>query len=86
MVVTYDKNPRLTETERLDSLAMSIQLALNEKADKDTVSQTYLAKSVLLDLVYPIGISIENTDADFDPNTVWGGAWELTAGKWHRVA
>jgi hypothetical protein len=86
MVVTYDKNPRLTETERLDSLAMSIQLALNEKADKDTVSQTYLAKSVLLDLVYPIGISIENTDVAFDPNTVWGGAWELTAGKWHRVA
>ena len=87
MVVTYDRNPRLSETERLDSLTTSIQLALNEKADKDTVSRTFVAKAGLLDIVYPIGITIEMTDTAFAPNTAWGGAWEqTTAGKWHRIA
>ena len=77
MVVTYDKNPRLTETERLDSLAMSIQLALNEKADKDTVSKTYATNSSLLGFFYPVGSYYETSDASFDPNNTWGGVWEL---------
>lgn len=79
MVVTYDKNPRLTETERLDSLAMSIQLALNEKADKDTVSKTYATNSSLLGFFYPVGSYYETSDALFDPNNTWGGVWELEA-------
>lgn len=31
----------------------------------------------LVDLIYPIGIYIEISDSDFDPNTVWGGTWVL---------
>ena len=29
----------------------------------------------LLDLFYPIGIYIETSNEDFNPNTQWGGVW-----------
>lgn len=31
----------------------------------------------LVDKVYPVGICIETSDSSFDPNTAWGGTWEL---------
>lgn len=84
MVITFDRNPHLTEDQKLDSLARSVQLALNEKADKDTASQTfvdkdtaaqYVIKSALLDMVYPVGSYYETSDTAYDPNATWGGAW-----------
>lgn len=32
-----------------------------------------------LDIFYPIGSYYETSDGDFDPNTTWGGTWELEA-------
>lgn len=34
MLISYDKNPNLTEEQRLQSLITSIQRALNELQDK----------------------------------------------------
>lgn len=34
-------------------------------------------QKLLLDLIYPIGTYYETSDSDFDPNTAWGGTWEL---------
>lgn len=88
MIVTFDRNPHLTEDQKIDSLARSVQLALNEKADKDTASQTfvdkdtaaqYVIKSALLDMVHPVGSYYETSDATFDPNATWGGTWVLEA-------
>ena len=31
----------------------------------------------LLDIFYPVGTYYETSDADFDPNTSWGGVWRL---------
>lgn len=77
MIISYDKNPRLTEDEKLDSLSRSVQLALNEKADRDTVAETYIKASDVIDLVYPIGSYYETSDTAFNPNTAWGGTWVL---------
>lgn len=35
----------------------------------------------LLDFFYPVGSIYETADANFDPNTVWGGTWEQITGK-----
>lgn len=89
MIVTFDRNPHLTEDQKIDSLARSVQLALNEKADKDTASQTfvdkdtaaqYVIKSALLDMVHPVGSYYETSDATFDPNATWGGTWTQVSG------
>lgn len=39
MIINYDRRPRSTIDEKLQSLIESIQLALNEKADKDEVEK-----------------------------------------------
>ena len=31
----------------------------------------------LLNLIYPVGCYFETSDNDFNPNTSWGGTWEL---------
>lgn len=46
-------------------------LIKQSSADYDTVWAS------LVDKVYPIGICIETSDSNFDPNTAWGGTWEL---------
>lgn len=48
MVIDYDRNPKLTTDQKLQSLIESIMLAMNDKADADTVSQANrsAAKSV----------------------------------------
>ena len=44
-------------------------------------------KSGLLDLFYPVGSYYETSDANFNPNTSWGGTWSLeTAGQVHVSA
>ena len=40
-----------------------------------------------LNMFYPVGSYYETSDADFDPNTAWGGTWVLeTAGQVHVSA
>lgn len=40
-----------------------------------------------LNMFYPVGSYYETSDADFDPNTAWGGTWVLeTAGQVHISA
>ena len=34
-------------------------------------------KTALLDLFYPVGTFYKTADDNFDPNTAWGGTWEL---------
>ena len=34
-------------------------------------------QKLLVDLIYPVGIYVEISDTEFDPNTAWGGTWEL---------
>lgn len=34
-------------------------------------------QKLLVDLIYPVGIYVEISDIDFDPNTSWGGTWVL---------
>lgn len=39
------------------------------------------------EIVYPIGSYYETSDTAFNPNTAWGGSWELeTAGQMHVSA
>lgn len=41
----------------------------------------------MLDTFYPIGSYYETSDTNFDPNTAWGGTWELeTEGQVHVSA
>ena len=41
----------------------------------------------VLDLFYPIGSYYETSDTSFDPNTAWGGTWELEeSGRVHVSA
>lgn len=34
-------------------------------------------QKLLVDLIYPVGIYVEISDIEFDPNTAWGGTWIL---------
>ena len=34
-------------------------------------------QKLLVDLIYPIGCYFETSDSDFNPNTAWGGTWEI---------
>ena len=34
-------------------------------------------QKLLVDLIYPVGIYVEISDTEFDPNTAWGGTWVL---------
>lgn len=34
-------------------------------------------QKLLVDLIYPVGIYVEISDTEFDPNAAWGGTWVL---------
>ena len=34
-------------------------------------------QKLLVNLIYPVGCYFETSDSDFNPNTAWGGTWEL---------
>lgn len=68
------------------------QLELGTKATDWTPSpldsqeeiQTKTSKDDVLNTFYPVGSYYETSDTSFDPNTAWGGIWELeTAGQVH---
>lgn len=58
--------------------------------NKDLVTKEYVDNAVsgggdpsqLVDFFYPVGSYYETSDTSFDPNTSWGGTWQLdSAGK-----
>lgn len=80
MIITYDKNPALSVNGKLQSLAESVQLALNEQememsgiGKRADAFENELHK--MLDAFYPVGSYYETSDSNFDPNTEWGGTW-----------
>ena len=36
-----------------------------------------IMQKLLVDLIYPVGIYVEISDSNFNPNTAWGGTWVL---------
>lgn len=54
--------------------------------DKDIATKEYVDTEIsgLLDFFYPVGSYYETSNTSFDPNTSWGGTWELeTEGQVH---
>lgn len=61
---------------------MSIETRLHAVEEYLKILQT---KSQL-DYYYPVGSYYETSDADFDPNTAWGGTWVLESGGNFHIA
>jgi hypothetical protein len=54
------------------------------KITYDTEFDGDVKGSGLLNMFYPVGSYYETSDTTFNPNTAWGGTWELeTAGQVH---
>lgn len=34
-------------------------------------------QKLLVNMIYPVGCYFETSNSEFDPNTTWGGTWEL---------
>ena len=66
------------------------ELAVNLDTGTETwnsLSNTMLTQSGVLDIFYPVGSYYETSDINFDPNVSWGGVWVLeTAGIVHVSA
>lgn len=60
---TLNTNPSIPSVNKVESGDMNeIKSAIN---------------TGLLNLIYPVGCYFETSDDDFNPNTSWGGTWEL---------
>ena len=44
-----------------------------------TDKKARITTSALINIFYPVGSYYETSDGDFNPNTAWGGTWELEA-------
>lgn len=47
-----------------------------DKGDRGEAGGT-VPLSTIIDTIYPVGCYFETTDTTFNPNTTWGGTWEL---------
>ena len=47
----------------------------SEHTISSNLSKIFLGTTSILDIFYPIGSYYETSDANFNPNTVWGGTW-----------
>lgn len=57
------------------------------EAAPDNGEGVFYKSKELCDLFYPVGSYYETSDSTFDPNTAWGGTWELEAsGQFHLSA
>lgn len=70
MIIDYDRNPNLTTDQKLQSLMMSIQMALNS-------GEIFTGNKAALDFYHPVGSYFETSDISFNPNKAWGGTWVL---------
>ena len=58
------------------NLGTITEVKLNNQTIVDAGAAS-LSITQLSDIVYPVGCYYETSDSTFDPNTVWGGVWEL---------
>ena len=59
----------------------------SEYTTSSKLSKIFLGTTSILDIFYPVGSYYETSDANFNPNTAWGGTWvQLTAGKFLMAA
>lgn len=56
---------------------MTIDNAITKTDLKNILGQVLPPVSIF----YPVGSYYETSDTDFDPNTAWGGVWELKEGR-----
>ena len=70
MIIDYDHNPNLNTDQKLQSLMMSIQMALNS-------GEIFTGNKAALDFYHPVGSYFETSDISFNPNKAWGGTWVL---------
>ena len=50
------------------------------------ISNIFTSKEII-DLIYPVGTVYTSLDSAFDPNTVWGGVWQMIeSGRYLRAA
>lgn len=71
-------NTNLITFEDKVSISQNPSIPDKNKISSSDVNQIKTAiNSGLLNLIYPVGCYFETSDDDFNPNTSWGGTWEL---------
>lgn len=71
-------NTNLITFEDKVSISQNPSVPDKNKISSSDVNQIKTAiNSGLLNLIYPVGCYFETSDDDFNPNTSWGGTWEL---------
>ena len=50
-------------------------LSKASNTDYDITWSNPISAETIINLVYPVGSYYETSDANFDPNTAWGGTW-----------
>lgn len=67
-------NMRIIDLPTASSLASSTYMVGDNSGSEGTVKFTF---QQLLEIFYPVGSYYETSDANFNPNTAWGGTWVL---------
>lgn len=68
-------------------MVLSVAVDTSELPSED-IAVTYYTEIDLLDKYYPVGSYYSTSNSTFDPNTVWGGTWNVSGNGpyvWHRV-
>lgn len=77
-LITYENKQTLNTNPSIPSV---------NKVESDNMNEIKSAINTgLLNLIYPVGTYYETSDTDFDPNTSWGGTWEVVENYNSRVA
>lgn len=70
-----------------DRQMSDVAIAMLESEVKEIKKSANTSMEDFLDFFYPVGSYYETSDANFDPNSSWGGTWELeTSGQVHVSA
>ena len=76
-----------TLSGRVTSVESDVSDLTDDLADEIAYTHGGGLFTALLDFFYPVGSYYETSDANFDPNTEWGGTWILeTSGVVHTSA
>lgn len=63
-----------------DKVALSLNPSIpakNKVQDEDMNEIKSAINTGLINLIYPVGSYFETSDTEFNPNTAWGGVWQL---------
>lgn len=76
-----------TLSGRVTAVESEVSDLADDLADEIAYTHSGGLFTALLDFFYPVGSYYETSDADFNPNTEWGGTWVLeTSGVVHTSA